>query len=89
MRSRRPARVLQKTAAIMNIKADGKLEIKSRLAPREAEVLHLLAKGRPYKQIADELELSIGTVRTYIRRLYGKLNVNCRTDAVVKYLTVL
>jgi DNA-binding NarL/FixJ family response regulator len=57
------------------------------LAPREREVLHLLSTGRPYKQIAAELELSMGTVRTYIRRLYGKLHVNSRTEAVVKYLT--
>jgi DNA-binding NarL/FixJ family response regulator len=57
------------------------------LARREREVLHLLSTGRPYKQIASELELSMGTVRTYIRRLYGKLRVNCRTEAVVKYLT--
>jgi DNA-binding NarL/FixJ family response regulator len=57
------------------------------LAPREREVLDLLSKGRAYKQIADEMELSMGTVRTYIRRLYGKLNVNCRTQAVVLYLT--
>lgn len=57
------------------------------LAPREREVLRLLATGRPYKQIAAELELSMGTVRTYIRRLYGKLRVHCRTEAVVKYLT--
>ena len=57
------------------------------LARREREVLHLLSTGRPYKQIASELELSMGTVRTYIRRLYAKLRVNCRTEAVVKYLT--
>ena len=57
------------------------------LAPREREVLDLLSKGRPYKQIAAEMELSMGTIRTYIRRLYGKLNVNCRTEAVVIYLT--
>lgn len=57
------------------------------LAPREREVLRLLSTGRPYKQIAADLELSMGTVRTYVRRLYGKLHVNCRTEAVVKYLT--
>jgi DNA-binding NarL/FixJ family response regulator len=57
------------------------------LARREREVLHLLSTGRPYKQIASELELSMGTVRTYVRRLYAKLRVNCRTEAVVKYLT--
>jgi DNA-binding NarL/FixJ family response regulator len=57
------------------------------LAPREREVLDLLSKGRAYKQIAAEMELSMGTIRTYIRRLYGKLQVNCRTEAVVIYLT--
>jgi DNA-binding NarL/FixJ family response regulator len=57
------------------------------LARREREVLHLLSTGLPYKQIASELKLSMGTVRTYVRRLYAKLRVNCRTEAVVKYLT--
>lgn len=56
------------------------------LAPREQEVLDLLSKGCAYKQIAAHMELSMGTVRTYIRRIYEKLHVNCRTEAVVKYL---
>ena len=56
------------------------------LAPREQQVLDLLAKGRAYKQIAADMDLHIGTVRTYIRRIYEKLHVNCRTDAVVRYL---
>lgn len=56
------------------------------LAPREQQVLSLLSKGCAYKQIAAEMQLSMGTVRTYIRRIYEKLHVNCRTDAVVKYL---
>ena len=64
-----------------------KLLLPRGLAPREREVLDLLSKGRAYKQIAAEMELSMGTVRTYIRRLYGKLQVNCRTEAVVIYLT--
>lgn len=33
------------------------------------------------------MDISMGTIRTYIRRLYGKLNVNCRTEAVVLYPT--
>ena len=66
-----------------------KTSVTNRLAPREVEVLHLLSTGLPYKQIADELELSMGTIRTYVRRLYSKLEVNCRTEAVVKYLTIL
>ena len=58
------------------------------LSPREKEVLDLLAKGYPYKQIAAELGISMGTIFMHIRRIYEKLHVNCRTDAVLKYLGV-
>jgi DNA-binding NarL/FixJ family response regulator len=56
------------------------------LSQREQQVLELLAKGYPYKQIAAEINVSLGTVQTYIRRIYEKLHVNCRTEAVVKFL---
>jgi DNA-binding NarL/FixJ family response regulator len=56
------------------------------LSPREAEVLHGLAQGLAYKQIADQLNVSIHTVRNYIRRIYEKLHVRSRTEAVAKYL---
>jgi DNA-binding NarL/FixJ family response regulator len=56
------------------------------LSPREQEVLDHLARGLSYKQIADQLGLSIDSVRTYIRRIYEKLHVRSRTEAVVKYL---
>jgi len=56
------------------------------LSGREAEVLRLLAEGQPYKNIATQLELTLDTVRTYIRRIYQKLHVNSRTEAVVKFL---
>ncbi len=56
------------------------------LAPREQEVLSLLSKGHAYKQIAADMNVSMGTIRTYICRIYEKLHVNCRTEAVVKYL---
>ena len=57
-----------------------------RLSPREENVLDFLAKGFTYKQIADELDISIATVRTYLRRIYEKLHVQSRTEAVAKYL---
>jgi DNA-binding NarL/FixJ family response regulator len=57
-----------------------------RLSPREEAVLDFLAKGLTYKQIADELQISIATVRTYLRRIYEKLHVQSRTEAVAKYL---
>jgi DNA-binding NarL/FixJ family response regulator len=56
------------------------------LSPRETMVLDCLAKGLTYKQIADQLEISIDTIRTYIRRVYEKLHVQSRTEAVAKYL---
>ena len=56
------------------------------LSPREREVLDGLAEGQAYKQIADKLSVSIHTVRNYIRRIYEKLHVCSRTEAVAKYL---
>jgi DNA-binding NarL/FixJ family response regulator len=56
------------------------------LSHRELEVLQALAQGLAYKQIAEQLNVSIHTVRNYIRRVYEKLHVRCRTEAVVKYL---
>jgi len=61
-------------------------EAVDRLSEREAEILRLLTEGCPYKEIADKLGISMDTVRTYIRRIYQKLHVHSRTDAVVKYL---
>ena len=56
------------------------------LSPREREVVEALARGDAYKQIAHRLGISIPTVRTYIRRIYEKLHVHTRTEAVAKYL---
>jgi len=57
------------------------------LSQREREVLNGLAKGLAYKQIADQLNVSIHTVRNYIRRIYEKLHVRSRTEAVAKFLS--
>lgn len=56
------------------------------LSDRQREMLELLAIGEPYKAIADKMGLSIHTVRGYIRRIYEKLQVHTRTEAVAKYL---
>jgi len=63
-------------------------EKRENLTPRELEILELLSQGYAYKQIADKLSLSIGTIQTHISRIYKKLHVNCRTQAVMKYLEV-
>jgi DNA-binding NarL/FixJ family response regulator len=59
----------------------------ARLSTREKEVVELLARGRAYKEIADELGISIETIRTYIRRIYEKLQVRTRTEAVARYVS--
>jgi DNA-binding NarL/FixJ family response regulator len=56
------------------------------LSPREQEVLDCLSKGFLYKEIADKLGISYETVHTYIRRIYEKLQVRTRTEAVAKFL---
>jgi len=58
------------------------------LSAREQEVLDYLAKGYLYKEIADQLSISYGTVHTYIERVFKKLHVRSRAQAVAKYLRV-
>jgi DNA-binding NarL/FixJ family response regulator len=55
------------------------------LSQREREVLELLARGYLYKEIAEMLKISVQTVNTYIRRIYEKLHVRSRAQAVAKY----
>jgi DNA-binding NarL/FixJ family response regulator len=56
------------------------------LSAREQEVLDYLAKGYLYKEIAEQLSISYGTVHTYIERVFKKLHVRSRAQAVAKYL---
>ena len=56
------------------------------LSTREREVLELLSKGLPYKEIADLLGVNIETVRKHCHNIYEKLQVSSRTEAVVKFL---
>ncbi len=55
------------------------------LAEREREVLDLLAQGYLYKEIADALQISAHTVNSHLRRIYEKLHVRSRSQAVAKY----
>ena len=56
------------------------------LSEREQQVLDLLAQGLIYKEISEKLSISYETVHTYIRRIYEKLQVRTRTEAVAKFL---
>jgi len=60
-------------------------EAEGQLSAREVEVLTLLSKGHLIKEIADHLGISFATVRTYIRRIYEKLHVHSRSQAVAKF----
>jgi DNA-binding NarL/FixJ family response regulator len=55
------------------------------LSPREGEVLELLARGYLYKEISDSLRISVPTVNSHIRRIYEKLHVRSRSQAVAKF----
>ena len=54
------------------------------LTVRELEVLGLIAAGLTNRQIAEKLVISVGTVKSYTAQIYGKLNVNSRTQAVAR-----
>ncbi len=58
------------------------------LSPREREVLELLARGYLSTEIAEALHISVPTVNTHIRRIYEKLHVRSRSQAVAKFTNV-
>ena len=54
------------------------------LTPKEKEILKALAKGLRYKEIANEMNIGIETVRSHARKIYEKLQVQSRTEALNK-----
>jgi DNA-binding NarL/FixJ family response regulator len=60
-------------------------DVGDQLSPRELEILHLLSKGCLQKEIADEIQIAYSSVRTYTARIYKKLHVHSRAQAVAKY----
>jgi DNA-binding NarL/FixJ family response regulator len=54
------------------------------LSPRQVEILQLLAEGHSYKTCAESLDLSLDTVRFHVRRIYDRLHVHSRSEAVWK-----
>jgi len=55
------------------------------LSPREEQVLDLLASGFIYKEIGDKLNISVETVRTYVKNICNKMHVRNRLEAVAKH----
>jgi LuxR family maltose regulon positive regulatory protein len=54
------------------------------LSERELDVLRLMAEGLKYKEVADQLCISLNTVRSHTKAIYGKLSVSNRTQAIEK-----
>ena len=78
------------TAGLLNFRRlsraqDGALANRlATLTPREREILQFLSEGYLYKEISDRLSISYSTVRTHIERIYEKLHVQSRAQAVAK-----
>ena len=77
--------IARKVVASFQRTDDSAKELNS-LTTREQEVLEHLAKGFLYKEIADAMGISYDTVHTHIRKIYEKLHVRSRTEAVAKRL---
>lgn len=56
------------------------------LTDREQRVMDLIIEGKSNNEIADELEVSVNTVKTHLRHVFRKLEVENRTQASVRYL---
>ncbi len=63
-------------------------ETEGQLSPREKEILELLARGYLYKEIAEQLKISVPTVNAHIRNMYEKLHVHSRSQAVARFIRV-
>jgi DNA-binding NarL/FixJ family response regulator len=61
-------------------------QLEKELTAHEVRLLKLLAEGYSYQALGDEFHISINTVRNYIRRIYDKLHVHSKTEAVSKAL---
>jgi DNA-binding NarL/FixJ family response regulator len=62
----------------------GEALLSNPLSQREVEVLRLVVKGQTNRQIAQNLLISLGTVKTYVKRIIDKLEVSDRTQAAVR-----
>jgi len=76
--ARRVVAHLRPTATANDLEGSG-------LSEREQQVLALLAEGLLYKEIGDRLGITVGTIKQHIHRMYEKLHVQNRTEAVNRY----
>ena len=78
------AQIARKVVQSFHAPSGGENDIQ--LSMREEEILQSLASGSTYKEIAVELDISTDTVHNHLKKIYSKLHVRSRTEAVVKYL---
>ena len=78
------ANIARKMVNLVRGDSDRKTPFLDLLSPREKEILQLLAKGLLYKEIAEQLNITTGTVRIHIHKIYEKLHVQNRTEAINK-----
>lgn len=62
-----------------------KADLPNQLTPREIEIVNLLRQGHPYKQISEDLFITIDTVKYHTKNIYQKLHVSSRTELILKY----
>ena len=74
--------IAKKMVLLLRELDSSKKEKQKILSERENEVLSALATGKGYKQIADQLFISVHTVRYHIRKIYDKLDVHCQSEAI-------
>lgn len=77
------ARISPDLAALVSTFIQGKKTDPPKLTRREGEILRLLAMGKSNAEIAKELHLTAGTVKNHITRIYDKLEVTTRVEAVL------
>ena len=70
------------THLVKHFHRDDSPPVENPLSERELEVLMLAAKGLSYKEVANALDVSVSTVGTYTMRIYTKLAVNSRAEAL-------
>jgi DNA-binding NarL/FixJ family response regulator len=77
------ANIARKLVTVFREKENSEIPVEA-LSKRETEILQLLSKGLLYKEIADQLSISVSTVRQHIHKIYEKLHVQNRTEAINK-----
>lgn len=59
--------------------------VNAKLSPRQAEILRLISRGKTDKEIAADLTISRGTVKTHLRIIFSKLRARSRAQAIFRF----